>query len=663
MARGKHARAKRNRDLRHLQEREQELDVALTEERALLAEEERIAERAVDLQAKLRAAIEDRDGMLALTLEALRAEVDRVEPLAHRARAAREQVHDAWDSLSLRLINYHGGGNQGLRKYMSLTGRAGWINTAQGELRPAMAARLAVARGQADASTFPDEYEDLDRIDEFIAEGMAGVLRPMLTVGAAQQVETLEERERDIAEALDAEERAELAQRARRAVESSAFDVSYDAVFSWHPLSLVSSHADGHVTLPPSLGAAAPFDEGTYPDGYGAAAHARLVNREMDDMARRDAVVAAAVNRIPSPWSALPRFPRPGDAVLLRHLYASAATGQWLRLVELGLPGKPTAREDTWADPNPSQAARVFADAAVQLRRAVPFWLPSAQVRGFVDSEPISDAELEDVRLPFDATLLTFAEPLRIAPSVTNEDLPHDLDVLRKALIALERLEERPTYYDILEMSFRFDKEANPPDLAEVVAHWGAKVEGVLLLADRDGGLRDEFAWCIALGEDLPQVHAGRFVLPALRSRLAPALRDVVVNLAAAASWGHWHEPDTELELPAAVTMKDAEALAQDKAFLQREPHGGAGAVRVLNVARTGGGMQRTTTPTGRTVAPHLRRGHWRRQHHGPRGSLVKRVRVAPVLVNASRLSDVVPQVYRLPVEAAVVADVDQRTI
>lgn len=40
---------------------------------------------------------------------------------------------------------------------------------------------------------------------------------------------------------------------------------------------------------------------------------------------------------------------------------------------------------------------------------------------------------------------------------------------------------------------------------------------------------------------------------------------------------------------------------------------------------------------TGQAKAPHLRRGHVRRQHHGPRNVMVKSIWVAPVFVNADR--------------------------
>jgi hypothetical protein len=39
--------------------------------------------------------------------------------------------------------------------------------------------------------------------------------------------------------------------------------------------------------------------------------------------------------------------------------------------------------------------------------------------------------------------------------------------------------------------------------------------------------------------------------------------------------------------------------------------------------------------PTGRTVCPHLRRGHIRWQHYGPQWAFMKKIWIEPVLVNA----------------------------
>lgn len=44
-----------------------------------------------------------------------------------------------------------------------------------------------------------------------------------------------------------------------------------------------------------------------------------------------------------------------------------------------------------------------------------------------------------------------------------------------------------------------------------------------------------------------------------------------------------------------------------------------------------------TPVETGREMAPHLRRGHIRRQHYGPRNSFIKTIWIEPVFVNADK--------------------------
>jgi hypothetical protein len=135
-----------------------------------------------------------------------------------------------------------------------------------------------------------------------------------------------------------------------------------------------------------------------------------------------------------------------------------------------------------------------------------------------------------------------------------------------------------------------------------------------------------------------------RTVVPAHRSKCSWA--SVVENLAAACAWADWHEADQELA--EITTARRARQVTNEATFRRLYARGGPAGVRVLNVKRTAGGGARTHQPTGRALSPHVRRGHWRRQRHGPAKTLVKRVRIAPVLVNASR-SGLAPRVYRLP--------------
>jgi hypothetical protein len=59
--------------------------------------------------------------------------------------------------------------------------------------------------------------------------------------------------------------------------------------------------------------------------------------------------------------------------------------------------------------------------------------------------------------------------------------------------------------------------------------------------------------------------------------------------------------------------------------------------VTTINVPREMEDDAEHAVTPGQARAPHLRRGHVRRQHHGPRNVMVKSIWVAPVFVNADR--------------------------
>ena len=52
--------------------------------------------------------------------------------------------------------------------------------------------------------------------------------------------------------------------------------------------------------------------------------------------------------------------------------------------------------------------------------------------------------------------------------------------------------------------------------------------------------------------------------------------------------------------------------------------------------------------PKSGHIAPHLRRGHVRRQHHGPANELIKKIWIAPVFVNADPAFVAGRKAYRL---------------
>jgi hypothetical protein len=198
------------------------------------------------------------------------------------------------------------------------------------------------------------------------------------------------------------------------------------------------------------------------------------------------------------------------------------------------------------------------------------------------------------------------------------------------------KLPDKPgSLWDAL-VSFDVEVLNRTPHREELLAVRGADVEAVLLLADDAGRLADAFAWCVAIPGP-GTAPAIRLSIPARRSRTAWSAE--IGNLAAVAAWADWHPSEDLDQLPRGKNVSASLAAAAAR--------GAGSGVRILDVHATGGGV-RSETPTGKTVAPHLRRGHWRRKHYGPRNILVRRVRIGPVLVNAGG-GELLPQIYRLP--------------
>jgi hypothetical protein len=325
-----------------------------------------------------------------------------------------------------------------------------------------------------------------------------------------------------------------------------------------------------------------------------------------------------------------------------------AALGHWSRLHERVL--------DPASDGDGARLARAelpaAAAVAVGLTAATPFWLPPGQTAGYVDSEPLSEADRADVRLPFPQVLVALADPIHLPPtkaSTTDAGLDHTLSELDHGVVRQQRsrAKDNPTLLDVVREVADSEVWDKRPQLADVIAARGALVEGVLLLGDALGKPSDTFAWCLAVPA-LTGGVLGRWVVPARCSR--SAFSDQIVNLAAVAAWADWHAPDRELEVPPDVSGRKLRKLVDSPDFKRLEERGGAGGVCVLNVKRTSGDRATGNDGPGRTVAPHVRRGHWRRQYHGPGRQLVKRIRITPVLVNAGR-SGIAPRVYRLPID------------
>lgn len=343
-----------------------------------------------------------------------------------------------------------------------------------------------------------------------------------------------------------------------------------------------------------------------------AAGATKVANAFINTLQRN--VHLASESSIPSPLAASPAYPAPADAAALQAWYAGNAIGAWSR-----------HRTET--------NGRI----AVATAAAVPFWLPPGHTIAYLDSEPLRGEDIADMRLPFAQVLVTFAEPARlpaIDPSVLADDPRTQwIDHLAATSNTLPRPRE-------IMIGATNSLTAPLPTLWDAIASRGALIEAVVLLGDAHGRVDDLFAWCVAVPSRAAGRVLGRWVIPA--SRKATHYTDLVDNAAAVAAWADWHRPGQSRSID-----------EQDQ-----EPSGGGAArkredtVHVLNVTATTPTEQQPTAkggPTGATTAPHRRRGHWRRQHFGLGRTQTRRIRIAPVMVNASRLGTDRPQIYRLP--------------
>lgn len=325
-------------------------------------------------------------------------------------------------------------------------------------------------------------------------------------------------------------------------------------------------------------------------------------------------VTAAARSQIRSLVAGSSPYPSPADAAALQAWYAVSAIGAWGR-----------------------QRSVTNGRVAVAAAAAVPFWLPPGHTIAYLDSEPLSGADVEDMRMPFAQVLVTFAEPARL-PAVDDGVLRDD-PRMRWIDHLVGSGRDLPDGREMM-IGATDNFQLPLPSLWDAVAARGAYIEAVLLLADAHGRLDDLFGWCVAIPSETAGATVGRWVIPAARS--ATSYANLVANAAAVAAWADWHRPGH-------VRGEDEQQPAAPGGGVGKRPED---AVHVLNVTSTTPADPQpaaTGEPTGRTTAPHRRRGHWRRQHFGPGRSQTRRVRIAPVMVNAGRLGADRPQIYRLP--------------
>jgi hypothetical protein len=176
--------------------------------------------------------------------------------------------------------------------------------------------------------------------------------------------------------------------------------------------------------------------------------------------------------------------------------------------------------------------------------------------------------------------------------------------------------------------------QAIHPTLGVLRAHGGG-VAGVVFVAGDDGARVDGVVWIL--------LAAGEVVaLPGWSS--APQMAGLLTNLATYLSWGDFEAPAPtdrrRLDDPTRAAPTRSSGERGDDLW-ERPP------VRVISTARRDIGDE--GAPTGRTVEPHTRRGHWRHTRVGPKDDWRYEVRwIAPTIVGNAD-SDQRPGVYVLP--------------
>lgn len=287
-----------------------------------------------------------------------------------------------------------------------------------------------------------------------------------------------------------------------------------------------------------------------------------------------------------------------------------------------------------------------YAQATIGLAAAATYWLPAGQTASFAESEPMDESDRAEMILPFPQVLLAFAEPLVLEPTTT---LTPETEEKWRVLSEITHDVYRGNHSagEVVEARSRHLGAGDVPTIDVMISELGAHVEGVLLLGDALGRPEDLFAWCVTISGAYGST-LGRFVVPALRS--TTGYRDVVDNLTAVVAWAQWHEPDQSTAVPMGVSPEDLVDYISSADFQRNAKRAGAG-IRVVDVGATHRGTVSRSASDRETsdvhVTPHIRRGHWRRQRFGQGREQIKRIRIAPVLVNAHR-GDIAPRVYRL---------------
>jgi hypothetical protein len=599
--RGKHARKKANQRQRDHDAAVTQLQERIADERAAVAVLEAELAELHALAEHLAALRDIRDRAVADDIARLDAVIDELDAAVSAEERHAAEVSAAWNDVIDVLIDVEGGGVDGLEAVMRRIGVMGehghMIGDADRGLSAAAATRIQRARGER--RTVSDRTER--------GAGTEVFLRPSVTAAGGLHPRAAANRGAQIAR-------------------SSVFGHHVDTIWPWWAHGLIT--ADGSPLR--AFGAVGVDD---IADWLAAGPHSGIVDQAAKDTLGTLADAAARTGRWRNPHQSAAQFPRPSDTAALRWFYWSAATASALAAAEHHGAEHPDAAaslaalsEPHWSPTTPVD--ELWQSAARMVAAAVPYWLPAGQTANYLHSEPLDDTDRNELRLPYQHVAVVPAEPLVIDPVETpTGDEQHQF-----AALELTSRRIAGTASTAAKLTDLLPYDADPPTLERAIEVFGAEIEAVVCEADGGGVRTNRILWCVAIPTRRRDAVLGRFTIPAFADR--GLLGDIADQFAAVAAWGRWSDHDL------------AAADGTDRAGpVQRRPRS---IVNVLDVGRTSPADTHSSTPTGRTVAPHMRRGHWRRQRHGPGSTLVKRVRIAPVLVNSTR-GPLAPQIYRLP--------------
>lgn len=671
MARGKHRARAANVRTQTLQAAKEQLLAELASEEQMLSEVTKVLDEAEVLQNELGQAGELLRSETSSYRESLRQDRELLFKMLIDAKEQSSIVTDQWRKYSDKAIDLMPGntGTERIEAFMKVLGNGGWLSddTPNKGASLEMITKLQRARGvrtNAVETSTEQTLEDLFLTylalhqskkplfsHEFMAElEEADIVTPALSPTARtfnlRPVEDLSPEQLSVkANALALTKRLKV---------SRPSDLNAESVIAWGEIA--TSIQDTAAPLYQSLGAVFQAGEHALPP---QAPELHAISPPLPSMSSstREVLTQLSPERVFDKWVPIirgrraiaeslglntsqfglpPHQPQPSQSVSLQNLYSVAAFSRWIRY------------------PSDDNAAQ----AAIGVTAAANYWLPAGQTAAFAESEALSDEDRNELVLPFPQVLLTFAEPLLLQP---QQDPDVDEQRLWKKISDVLSFKMGRTSEVTVESAFFAEytvlqDDANddqtPTSVEQMVRNFGGYIEGVLLLADALGRPDDRFAWCLtipgAYGETL-----GRFVLPAQRSKTE--YRDTIDNLTAVVAWAQWHEPDPETIVPLGLPLDEVKAIVSTSEFKRTAKRTGSD-LRVIDVGRTNRTQSRRIEDdseevgTRYPVTPHVRRGHWRRQRYGAKLTQVRRLRIAPVLVNA-HLGNIQARVYRLPVQ------------